>query len=294
MENTCQFCFFSATHVFMAGNPHFSSGADCIAPAGGRLRALCRLVVVALHIVRGLFIVYWRMPAMSRQQRQMQVQRWSARLLRHCGVGLQVCGQPATATNGAGLMLVANHISWLDIEALHAVGFCRFVAKSEVAQWPVVGTLANCAETLYLQRTSRRDTLRVLDCIADSLRAGDTVAVFPEGTTSDGSTLLPFYANLLQAPIDANVPVQPVALQFFDAAGRTSRAPCYIGDDTLLASVWRTLRTQGLLVRLTFGTPQLPNGRNRQQLAQAMRDAVGQMLDVPDTSGEQAATQLPS
>ena len=267
----------------MSGNLYSSGSASsdpsgASAPSGGRWRALCRLVAVALHIVRGLYIVYLRLPHMSRLQRHAQVQQWSAELLRRCGVSLQVCGQLATPANGAGLLLVANHISWLDIEALHAVCFCRFVAKSEVEQWPVVGTLANSAETIYLQRTSRRDTFRVLDGIAESLRSGDVVAVFPEGTTSDGRTLLPFYANLLQAPIDANAAVQPVALQFFDKAGRISLAPCYIGDDTLLASIWRTLRTQGLVVRVTFGTAQLPDGRTRQQLAQAMHDAVGQML----------------
>ena len=114
-----------------------------------------------------------------------------------------------------------------------------------------------------------------------ALQAGDVVAVFPEGTTSDGRTLLPFYANLLQAPIDAHAAVQPVALQFFDQAGRISLSPCYIGDDTLLASIWRTLRAQGLVVRVTFGAAQLPAGRTRQQLAQAMQDAVGQMLAPP-------------
>ena len=228
----------------MSGNLSSSGSEPSIAPApsGGRWRALCRLVAVALHIVRGLCIVYLRLPGMSRQQRHAQVQQWSAELVRRCGVSLQVCGQLASPSNGAGLLLVANHISWLDIEALHAVCFCRFVAKSEVGQWPVVGTRANSAETIYLQRTSRRDTVRVLDGISSSLQAGDVVAVFPEGTTSDGRTLLPFYANLLQAPIDAHAAVQPVALQFFDQAGRISLSPCYIGDDTLLASIWRTLR----------------------------------------------------
>ena len=267
----------------MSGNLSSSGSEPSIAPApsGGRWRALCRLVAVALHIVRGLCIVYLRLPGMSRQQRHAQVQQWSAELVRRCGVSLQVCGQLASPSNGAGLLLVANHISWLDIEALHAVCFCRFVAKSEVGQWPVVGTLANSAETIYLQRTSRRDTVRELDGISSSLQAGDVVAVFPEGTTSDGRTLLPFYANLLQAPIDAHAAVQPVALQFFDQAGRISLSPCYIGDDTLLASIWRTLRAQGLVVRVTFGAAQLPAGRTRQQLAQAMQDAVGQMLAPP-------------
>ena len=191
----------------MSGNLSSSGSEPSIAPApsGGRWRALCRLVAVALHIVRGLCIVYLRLPGMSRQQRHAQVQQWSAELVRRCGVSLQVCGQLASPSNGAGLLLVANHISWLDIEALHAVCFCRFVAKSEVGQWPVVGTLANSAETIYLQRTSRRDTVRVLDGISSSLRAMWWQS-FPKAPPATGARCCPFTPTCCKRRL---MPMQP-------------------------------------------------------------------------------------
>ncbi len=150
---------------------------------------------------------------------------------------------------------MANHISWLDITALHAARFCRFVSKADVKAWPLIGALASGVGTLFIQRESRRDAMRVVHHMADSLRAGDVLAVFPEGTTSDGVALLPFHANLLQAAIAARAPVQPVALQFVDTHTRRSAVwrPAMSGDDTLLGSVWRTVRAPGITVRIVFG-----------------------------------------
>ena len=135
--------------------------------------------------------------------------------------------------------------------------------------------LATGAGTLYIERASRRDAMRVVHHMADSLRSGDVVAVFPEGTTSDGLSLLPFHANLLQGAIAAEAPVQPVALRFIDAAsGETSQAPCYIGDDTLVGSLWRTVTGPGLTAVVSFGEPQLARGRDRRAWAADLREAV--------------------
>ena len=113
------------------------------------------------------------------------------------------------------------------------------------------------------------------------MRDGDTVAIFPEGTTSDGLSLLHFHANLLQAPIAVEAPVQPVALRFFDAQGRLSLSPCYIGDDTLVTSLWRTLCDRGLTAQVHYGTPQTAQGRDRQQWARDLHAEVADMLGVP-------------
>ena len=114
----------------------------------------------------------------------------------------------------------------------------RFVAKSDIAHWPLVGTLARGGRTLFIQRDSRRDALRVVHHMAESLKAGDRLAVFPEGTTSDGAGVLPFHANLFQAAISADVNVVPVALRFEDSAsGKRSSAACYVDDDTLHLSL---------------------------------------------------------
>ena len=173
------------------------------------------------------------------------------------------------------VLLAANHISWLDIVVMHAARHCRFISKADVQYWPIVGTLATGAGTLYIERESRRDAMRVVHRMAERLQAGDVLAVFPEGTTGDGNQLLPFHANLLQAAISAHAPIQPVALTFMDeATGAPSFAPCYIGDDTLIGSLWRTLCTQGLVAAVRFGEPQLAQGRDRRSWAADLRVTI--------------------
>lgn len=235
-------------------------------------RAVWRLGRAFTHIVAGLLTILLRFPRLSPEQREIRVQVWSREMLARLGIRLQVLGD---ATLPGPLLLVANHISWLDITSLHAARFCRFVSKADIKAWPLIGALASGVGTLFIQRESRRDAMRVVHHMADSLRAGDVLAVFPEGTTSDGVDLLPFHANLLQAAIAAGVPVQPVALQFIDThSGARSLAPCYVGDDTLLGSVWRTARARGITVRIVFGVPQPAQGRERRAWAQSLREEV--------------------
>lgn len=172
------------------------------------------------------------------------------------------------------MLLAANHISWLDIVVIHAARHCRFISKADIQHWPVVGTLATGAGTLYIERESRRDAMRVVHHMAERLSLGEVLAVFPEGTTGDGTHVLPFHANLLQAAIAVNAPIQPVALQFADAQGQQSFAPCYIGDDTLLGSLWRTLCSDGIQAVVTFGAPQTAEGRDRRAWAAAVREDI--------------------
>jgi 1-acyl-sn-glycerol-3-phosphate acyltransferase len=116
---------------------------------------------------------------------------------------------------------VANHISWVDILALHATCHCRFVAKADVKRWPLIGTLATGGGTLYVRRESRRDAMRMVHDMEQVLREGVILAVFPEGTTGDGDSVLPFHASLLQAAIAADAPVQAVAIRYVDARSGT-------------------------------------------------------------------------
>ena len=240
-----------------------------------RLKAIFKLVRALLHILIGFFTILLVFPRLSPEQRQMRTQVWSLAMLRCIRIELRVQGHPAL--NGP-LLLVANHMSWLDITALHAARFCRFVSKADIQKWPFIGLLASGIGTLFIERESRRDAMRVVHHMTDSLRAGDVLGVFPEGTTSDGTSLLPFHANLFQAAIVANVPIQPVALQFIDqTTGQRSTAPCYVGDDTLVGSVWRTLTTPNIAVLIRFGEPQWAQGRDRRTLAQAMQQAVADL-----------------
>lgn len=241
------------------------------------LRAVWRLSRVVIHILAGLWIIAWRFPRLSPDQQAMQVQAWSVAMLSRLAIKLVVKGTPAVS---GPVLLVSNHISWLDIGVMHAARHCRFVSKADVAHWPLVGTLARGAGTLFIERESRRDAMRVVHQMADALRAGEVLAVFPEGTTGDGSTLLPFHANLLQAAISAGAPIQPVALSFRDGAtGRRSLAPCYVGDDTLLGSLWRTLQTSDLEAEVCFGALQEAQGRDRRAWAADLRSAIERMRD---------------
>ena len=230
------------------------------------LRAGWRLVRALGHGLSGWATIVFLFPRMGEPQREAAVQAWAQRML-------QVRG---SAPAHGPLMLVANHISWLDILVLHAARHCRFVSKSDVRHWPLIGRLATGAGTLYIERESRRDALRVVHRMAESLRAGEILAVFPEGTTSDGVSLLPFHANLIQAAISADAPVLPVGLDFIDAAtGRTSLSPCYIDDDTLVGSLWRALTGPPLSAVVTYGEPQRSEGRDRRAWARDLRSAVG-------------------
>ncbi len=226
----------------------------------------------AAHLVGGWWTIRTRFAGLSQAEREARVQQWARDFLRIWRIGLEVHGPAPTQ---GPLLLVANHISWLDILVLHAAGFCRFVSKSELRHWPVLGRMASGAGTLYIERASRRDALRVVHHMRDALLRGEVVAVFPEGTTSDGRTLLPFHAILIQAAISAQAPVQPVALRFIDErSGQPTLAPIYVGEQSLIGSVWRTLTTPGTRAVVHYGAPQSPEGRERRAWATELRAAV--------------------
>jgi 1-acyl-sn-glycerol-3-phosphate acyltransferase len=235
-------------------------------------RALWRTLRVLAQVASGWWTIVFVFPRLRPTEREQAVSDFARGMLRAMGITLEVQGLPAEA---GPVLLAANHISWLDILVLHAARFCRFVSKSEVHHWPVIGRLATGAGTLYIERASRRDAMRVVHKMAESLRAGEVVAVFPEGTTGDGRELLPFHANLLQAAVSADAPVQPIALCFLDAATRQPCfTPCYVGEDTLVGSVWRTLSGPPLLALVRFGTPERSSGRDRRAWAADLHERV--------------------
>lgn len=239
------------------------------------LRAGWRLLRVLLHGLHGLLVVGLQLPWLDAAGRQARVRWWSAKTLRVMGVRLQLQG---SFRPGAKL-IVANHISWLDIMAVHAVcPEARFVSKAEVRHWPLVGRLVDAAGTLYIERASRRDAMRVVHQVAEALTAGDTVAVFPEGTTADGHSLLPFHANLLQPAIATGTPVQPVALRFADGGHAVSPAALYTGDITLPSSLWRLALADGLVVHVTVLAAQGTAHAERRALAAHLREQIGAAL----------------
>ena len=236
------------------------------------LTACWKLLRAIAHALSGWWIIRSTFERLTPDQRGERVQQWAREMLAVLGIRLVVQGIPAPA---GPVLLVCNHISWLDILALHGAQHMRFVSKSEVKRWPLIGALATGAGTLYIERERRRDAVRVVHHMAEALREGDKVAIFPEGTTSNGDSVLPFHANLLQAAISSGAPVQPAALRFADAAtGESSLAARYIDDDNLVSSLWRTLRAPPLLAIVRFGEPQSADGRDRRGWAHSLRADV--------------------
>ena len=252
--------------------------------------AAWRLTRALVHVLRGLRVMRREFGRLTPEQTQWLVRQWSLRMLDILGVTLVVEGQ---VPSHGPLLLVSNHISWLDILVLNAVRPTRFVSKAGVRRWPVLGTLVTGAGTLYLERESRRDAMRVVHQVADRLRAGDLVSFFPEGTTGDGRRLLPFHANLLQAAIAASVPALPLALRYVDRqTGSFNGAPLFVGETTLLTSLWNTVRDTQVQAWVVFGDPQRAQGRERRVWAADLRQEVARLGGLGESVDR--AVDLPS
>jgi len=237
--------------------------------------ATWRLLLTVMHLAHGMAVMGLHFSSLDAAGRHARIQWWSATLLRRLGIRLTVHG---TARAGATL-LVANHVSWLDIAAIHAAApQARFVSKADVRQWPLLGRLVAGAGTLFIERESKRDALRVVHQMADALRAGDAVAVFPEGTTGPGRELLPFHANLLQAAIATETPVQPVVLRFHQAGQAFSPAAEFVGETTLLQSIWRMAGARGLQVDVQLLDAERTAHADRRALAAHLRERIGAVL----------------
>ena len=252
-------------------------------------RSLCgglRLALIAWHIVRGAYLVGVRFPGLRLEPRQLHIQRWSSAVLRSLGVTVQFRGR----LHGGGQMLVANHVSWLDVIVLLALcPQARFVSKAEVQHWPLIGRLAAGARTIFVERDRPRQTFAAVDALAAALSAGETVIVFPEGTTTAGHAVLPFRATLLQAALLASAPVRPVALRYAEAGHDVSPSTPYIGDDTLLGSLWRTARAPGLVANVRVLPADGHAMSDRRSLATALHAAISAELEPPASSAAPGA-----
>jgi len=211
--------------------------------------------------------------------RQRIKQRWSQKLLAILGIRLRLSGDLH-----AGALLAANHVSWIDIFVINAAGPTGFVSKAEVRGWPLIGWLAEKTDTLFIERGRRQHVQHIAHAMAQRLAAGQSVAFFPEGTTTDGSQLLPFHAGLFQPAIAAGVPVQPLTIRYVGADGRRSTAPAYAGDTSFMDCLWATVSSQGLVAELDGLPPQETQGTERRDLAKGAETAIKERLGVAQTS----------
>ncbi|MFD4691096.1 lysophospholipid acyltransferase family protein [Streptomyces sp. NPDC058463] len=238
--------------------------------AAALLFAGCALTLLGVLCVPGVLLLG---PA----GRDRLVRRWAYTVVRAFGVRVRVTGGPEAAARApAGELVVANHVSWLDIPLVAAVFPARMVAKSEIRNWPLLGPLAALGGTLFIERDRLRALPAAVRTLAAALGSGSRVAVFPQGSTWCGrSTGGRFRPAAFQAAIDAGAAVRPVRIRYRTTDLCTAGAAAFVGDDPLAASLWRVVTAAGLTAEISVLAP-IPAGSepDRRSLARAAQSAV--------------------
>lgn len=235
-------------------------------------RRLIRVGLIVLHLGWGFFLALILGAFWAPQQPRVLVakQRWCQRFLRILGAELTVTGTPL----GGSVFLVSNHVSWLDIPVIASQRHLYFLSKAEVGDWPLIGQLARAVGTLFIKRGNGESGSKAGE-IAARLQQGHTVLVFPEGTTTDGSSLRRFFPQLFDAPLLAATPVQPLAIRYLDSMGAPDTAMAFIGDDEFHHHLWAMLLRRELRIRLHFCEPLEAEG-DRKELCEQARERIAQ------------------
>jgi 1-acyl-sn-glycerol-3-phosphate acyltransferase len=241
---------------------------------------LFRACGLALHLTRALLqeLVLFRF--IDERGRWCMRQHWAQEFFLIAGIDLR-CPMPRAQALKGGALFVANHVSVFDIIAIQALAPVDFLAKSEVAQWPLIGRWASQRGTLFIERTSLRSTYSSYLTMRERLRAGRSVAYFPEGTTTDGRGVGRFHSGLFQSAIDTRAPVFAIALSYQHGDGSRATEAAFVGDMTLLRCLWNTLSSQGLRLCVDVQPLTVSAGETRKQLADVAQATIADRLDCP-------------
>jgi 1-acyl-sn-glycerol-3-phosphate acyltransferase len=251
-----------------------------------------RIGRILLHTLLGLAIAAFVWPFTRKKYRLSLTKWWCGGLLRAFNIKVLLHGDlPNQQTEKT--MFVANHISWSDIHALNSIIPLRFIAKSDIKSWPIFGYLVRKSNTIFVERGKRQEAGRIVELTKDSLSAGDNVCFFPEGTTTDGTgagghgiksdalqgaPILAFKSSVLQAVIDAEATIWPVAIRYAHADGSINTQMAYAGETTLVESMQNVLRQKNPTVALHFLTPIQTKGQNRRDVTKAAYEAIAAKL----------------
>ncbi len=199
-----------------------------------------RLIRLFLHLLYGCAVAGAVFPFIDGHRQLRIIKRWSRQVLAILRVRVHVQGRPPGGHQPT--VIVANHVSWLDIWVIHAVSPVRFVAKSDVRRWPLIGWLVARSGTIFIERSKRSDTARTNRTIVDTLARGERVGIFPEGTTTDGTHLRPFHASLFQPALGAGARVATAGIRYPLRDGSVNLDASYAGERSLLESLRLILR----------------------------------------------------
>ncbi len=247
------------------------------------LQALIRIIGMlrAAALVASAFVrVVALFPRCAPPEKRRQISAWSAKVLALFGLRLVTTGYTQHPEPSPRLM-VANHVSWLDIVAIWAVTDTVFVAKMEVGRWPVIGGLARRLGMIFVDRSKRSDALVAVKAVAEALSAGRSVCIFPEGTSTEGRELQPFHGALFEAAIMTGAPVQPIAIRYFRTTGNRATEAAFTGDMTLAQSIWKLASAEPIDIDLCFLTPSNAHGHDRRTLARQAQALIGWRLRDP-------------
>jgi 1-acyl-sn-glycerol-3-phosphate acyltransferase len=240
------------------------------------LRTLWRLPLLLLHVTLGLAITVVLMGPVGRaltiageRGDQWVIRTWSRLMMRCFGLRTTRIGTPVPGA----VMFVANHVSWIDITLLNSQRVVGFVAKSEIARWPLVGWLASQAGTIYHHRGDNESLHGVMHQMLQRLQEGHAVGVFPEGRTCSGHELGPFHARIFQPAVLAECQVQPVALKY-GAGGSAQTVVAFQRRENFLQNFWRLLGEPARPVEVHFLEPTAAEGQGRRQLAEVCRERI--------------------
>ena len=238
-----------------------------------------RTARIISHTITGLIVASAILPLVSVQRKQGIVKWWCGGLLRAFHIKVNTFGHlPPANTHGA--MFVANHVSWADIHALNSLIPLRFVAKSDIKSWPIFGYLVTKANTLFIDRSKRQAAGRIVETVSNSLSAGDNLCYFPEGTTTDGTHMLPFKSSVLQAAINAKTHVWPVAIRYVNIDGSINTEMAYAGQTSMIESMKLIIMQQNAVVELHFYAPIQATNRNRRELTDAAFATINTKLTL--------------
>lgn len=237
-------------------------------------------IQICAHVFFGACTLLILFPSLDRRKKDKKIQEWSKRLLKIFNIQLLVQG--SELLGDAPYLLVSNHISWLDIHVINAFMPIRFVAKSEVAGWPIFGWMSKQLGTVFIKRDSARHARQVVGQLAQVLKT-ESICIFPEGTSTVGEHVLPFKPNLFESAIVAQSPVFPLALQYLSGStGMRSESPAFVGDMSLLESMSNIIKNHSLVAQITvlpeFPLSQYTQRPDRKQLAGYCQEAIAKAL----------------
>jgi 1-acyl-sn-glycerol-3-phosphate acyltransferase len=239
-----------------------------------------------LHIAHGLLLAGVVFRHVAPRTRAAITQAWSAKMLRILNIVLAVHGA-RPEEDARQIVLVANHVSWLDIFVINSAHPSRFIAKSEIRDWPIAGWLCDRAGTLFVRRAKRSDTSRINAEIHDALALGDTVALFPEGTTTRGDRLLKFHTSLFEPAVANEAHVAPAAVRYRLLDGERAECAVFIGETTFGQSIGNIIAQRKMIAEITFAPVVETASATRRDVAQAAENAIAAILDVPPPHAHQ-------